>query len=75
MKKRKVEKEKAFDYAKFEQEAIQGLTEGKGLIGEHGVLTGMMAACFPPPSKGRWTRIWTRRRSGAIGATATPTRP
>ncbi|MBK6893484.1 MAG: hypothetical protein IPO60_13610 [Flavobacteriales bacterium] len=42
MKKRKVEKEKAFDYAKFEQEAIQGLTEGKGLIGEHGVLTGMI---------------------------------
>ncbi|MBK6893552.1 MAG: hypothetical protein IPH00_10495 [Flavobacteriales bacterium] len=33
MKKRKVEKEKAFDYAKFEQEAIQGLTEGKGPIG------------------------------------------
>ncbi len=27
---------------KFEQEAIQGLTEGKGLIGEHGVLTGMI---------------------------------
>ncbi|QQS74304.1 MAG: hypothetical protein IPP95_06155 [Flavobacteriales bacterium] len=72
MKKRKVEKEKAFDYAKFEQEAIQGLTEGKGPIGEHGVP-------HRPPAFRRLRRgdgrIWTRRRSGAIGATATPTRP
>lgn len=43
MKTKTVKKEdQEFDYAKFEQEAIAGLAAGKGLIGEHGVLTGMI---------------------------------
>lgn len=40
--KRTKKEEAAFDYAAFEKEAIAGLTAGKGLIGEHGVLTGMI---------------------------------
>ncbi len=45
MKKKKTTTQKeggAFDYSKFEQEAIAGLTAGKGLIGPDGVLTGMI---------------------------------
>lgn len=41
-KKRTKKEEAAFDYAAFEKEAIAGLTAGKGLIGENGVLTGMI---------------------------------
>jgi len=44
-KKTKTAKEKdasAFDYSTFEEEAIAGLTAGKGLIGPEGVLTGMI---------------------------------
>jgi hypothetical protein len=40
--KRTKKEEAAFDYAAFEKEAIAGLTAGKGLIGEHDVLTGMI---------------------------------
>ena len=40
--KRAKKTETAFDYAAFEKEAIAGLTAGKGLIGENGVLTGMI---------------------------------
>lgn len=40
--KRAKKEESAFDYAAFEKEAIAGLTAGKGLIGENGVLTGMI---------------------------------
>ena len=45
MTKNKTTKEKeaaGFDYSTFEQEAIAGLTAGKGLIGPEGVLTGMI---------------------------------
>lgn len=40
--KRTKKEDAAFDYAAFEKEAIAGLTAGKGLIGEDGVLTGMI---------------------------------
>ncbi|HMM53327.1 MAG TPA: IS256 family transposase [Burkholderiaceae bacterium] len=40
--KKKQKDESAFDYAAFEKEAIAGLTAGKGLIGENGVLTGLV---------------------------------
>ena len=42
MKKNSKKQEAAFDYASFEKEAIAGLYAGKGLIGEDGVLTGMI---------------------------------
>jgi len=35
-------KEKDFDYASFEQEAIKKLRSGKGLVGEDGALTGLI---------------------------------
>ena len=44
-KKNKTTKKKeaaSFDYLTFEQEAIAGLTAGKGLVGPEGVLTGMI---------------------------------
>ncbi len=42
MKKKPKTQEAALDYATFEKEAIAGLYAGKGLIGEDGVLTGMI---------------------------------
>lgn len=37
-----MKKEENFDFEKFEKEAIKKLRSGKGLIGEHGALTGLI---------------------------------
>jgi len=42
IKRKRKEAEAAFDYAAFGKEAIAGLTAGEDLIGENGVLTGMV---------------------------------
>lgn len=56
MKKTKGKTEaQSFDYAKFEKEAIAGLTAGKGLIGEHGVLTGMIGRLLSAAFDGEMT--------------------
>jgi len=58
MTKNKTTKEKeasGFDYPTFEQEAIAGLTAGKGLIGPEGVLTGMIGRLLSAAFNGEMT--------------------
>ena len=58
MTKNKTTKEKeasGFDYPTFEQEAIAGLTAGKGLIGPEGVLTGMIGRLLSAAFDGEMT--------------------
>jgi len=58
MTKNKTTKENeasGFDYPTFEQEAIAGLTAGKGLIGPEGVLTGMIGRLLSAAFDGEMT--------------------
>ena len=78
MTKNKTTKEKeasGFDYPTFEQEAIAGLTAGKGLIGTEGVLTGMIGRLLSAAFEGERLPTWGRNPGLGTGAMATPTRP
>lgn len=62
--KRAKKEEAAFDYAAFEKEAIAGLTAGKGLIGENGVLTGMIGRLLSATFEGEMNAHLANRGSG-----------
>lgn len=62
--KRAKKEEAAFDYAAFEKEAIAGLTAGKGLIGENGVLTGMIGRLLSAAFEGEMNAHLSNRGSG-----------
>lgn len=65
----------SFDYATFEKEAIAGLTAGKGLIGEDGVLTGMIGRLLSAAFEGEISAHLStqgnagNRRNGHTGKT------
>lgn len=73
--KRTKKEDAAFDYAAFEKEAIAGLTAGKGLIGENGVLTGMIGRLLRAAYEGEIGAHLTEqgtgdnRRNGHTGKT------
>ncbi|MBK8841514.1 MAG: hypothetical protein IPO33_01050 [Saprospiraceae bacterium] len=52
-----------FDYASFEKEAINGLYEGKGLIGEDGIFTKLMQRFINAALEGEVQRILRRIKS------------